>query len=113
MESVALGFMLFFVATGLLLVALSVPLILRRVKPNYFYGFRTPKTMSNERIWYDANAYAGRALSILGSVYVAACVLLYFVFRPNFVAYNIACAAVLFSGLFVAVLLCFRYLRSL
>ena len=59
MEAVALGFMLFFVATGLLLAGLSIPLIRRRVKPNRFYGFRTPQTLSDERIWYDANAYAG------------------------------------------------------
>jgi uncharacterized membrane protein len=113
MEAVALGFMLFFVATGLLLAGLSVPLILRWVKPNGIYGFRTPKTLSDERIWYDANAYAGRALLAVGGGYVAASVVFYFVFRPDFVAYNITCTAVILGGLLVATLLSFRYLRSL
>jgi uncharacterized membrane protein len=113
METVTLGFMLFFVAIGLLLAGLSIPLIRRRVKPNYFYGFRTPKTLSDERIWYDANAYAGRALFTLGASYAAACILLHFALRPNFVAYNIACTVVLLTGLSLALLFCFRHLRSL
>lgn len=107
-----LGFMLLFVATGLLMVILSVPPIRRWVKPNYLYGFRTPKTMSSDRIWYEANAYAGRALLRLGGSYVVVAVLLYFLFRPNFVAYNISCAVFLLSGALVVLVLSFRHLRS-
>jgi hypothetical protein len=46
----------------------SLPMIRRRVKPNSVYGLRTAKTLSNERIWYDANAYAGRMLLRAGIV---------------------------------------------
>jgi uncharacterized membrane protein len=113
METAALGFMLLFVATGLLMVVFSVPLIRRWVKPNYLYGFRTPKTMSNDHIWYEANAYAGRTMLWLGGSYVVATVLLFFLFRPNFVVYNIACTVFLSGGLLVALLLSFRHLRSL
>lgn len=45
--------------TGLLFVALSVPLIKERVEPNGLYGFRVEKTLSDEGIWYSANKQAG------------------------------------------------------
>ena len=56
MQTVTLSFMFLNLVVGLLIVGLSIPLIRRRVKPNRLYGFRTPKTMSSEQIWYEANA---------------------------------------------------------
>jgi len=47
--------------------ALSVPLILKKVRPNPLYGFRTPRTLSNPEIWYPANAFAGWAM-LIGAV---------------------------------------------
>jgi uncharacterized membrane protein len=43
-----------------LFVAISLPLMLRRVPPNRAYGYRTRATLTDERIWYEANAYFGR-----------------------------------------------------
>jgi uncharacterized membrane protein len=65
-NTVPVGFMLLFVCTGLLLVGLSIPLLLRRVKPNGWYGFRVRKTLSDERIWYESNAYMAKWLLISG-----------------------------------------------
>ncbi len=65
MELMLIGSFLF---TGLLLIAVSVPMIRGRVKPNLFYGFRTRKTLSSKEIWYPANRYAGKALAIAGAV---------------------------------------------
>ena len=56
--------------TGLLLVALSVPMMLGRVRPNVWYGFRTSKTLSDERIWYEANRLSGRAGIVAGTLMV-------------------------------------------
>ncbi len=111
METVTLGFMFLFVTVGLLIVGLSVPLMRRRVKPNYLYGFRTPKTMSSEQVWYEANAYAGRMSLRAGTIFIAAAIAFYFILRPN--AYNIACTIVLLSSMAVALFLSFRHLRSL
>ncbi|WP_082629249.1 SdpI family protein [Chthonomonas calidirosea] len=58
---VAINFLL-----GILCAALAIPLIQRRVPPNRLYGFRTPKTLRNESIWYQANAYAGKTLLLYG-----------------------------------------------
>jgi uncharacterized membrane protein len=113
METMTFGFLFLFVAVGLLIVGLSVPLLRRRVKPNRWYGFRTPKTMSSERIWYEANAYAGKMFLRAGTVFIAAAIVLYFVFRTNFIAYNITCTVVLLSTVLIHLFLSFRHLRSL
>lgn len=47
-----------------LFVAISLPLALRRIPPNRAYGYRTRTTLSDERIWYEANAYFGGRLII-------------------------------------------------
>lgn len=47
------------VSVALVFVGLVIPLILRRVPPNRFYGFRTPKTMGDSEIWYPVNRLTG------------------------------------------------------
>ena len=46
------------------LAGIALPLALRKVRRNFFYGFRTPATLSDDRIWYEANAHFGRGLLI-------------------------------------------------
>lgn len=53
---------------GLLEIGLAIPLILRRVPPNWIYGFRTTTTLSNKEIWYKANTFAGKLLLGAGIV---------------------------------------------
>ncbi len=64
---------------GLLLVILAIPMLMKKVKPNIWYGFRTRKTLSDERIWYMANQYAGKALLIAGGLIVAGSMVVYWV----------------------------------
>jgi len=52
--------------------AVSIPMIQRRIPPNSIYGFRTPRTMSNPGVWYPANAFAGRAMLIAALVSLVA-----------------------------------------
>jgi SdpI/YhfL family protein len=59
------------IASCVLLVIISVPLILRLVPPNGMYGFRTGATRSTPAIWYQANAFSGWALSIAAIVSAA------------------------------------------
>jgi uncharacterized membrane protein len=63
------------------MIALAIPLILRKVRPNPWYGFRTRKTLSHGKIWYAANRYAGKALLLAGGVIVVAALALHWVFR--------------------------------
>jgi uncharacterized membrane protein len=50
----------------LVLIAVSIPLVMGVVPPNWIYGFRTTKTMSNPQIWYEANRHAGANLIVAG-----------------------------------------------
>ena len=56
---------------GILLAALSIPLILGHVPPNHWYGFRTSKTLSSAKLWRAANHYAGWCLLATGAATVA------------------------------------------
>ena len=80
---------------------------------NCLYGFRTWKTLSDERIWFEANAYAGRLFLRLGIVYVIAALVLCPAFGEHFVAYNVTCAVIVLGGLLIVTLLSLRHLRSL
>ncbi len=114
-ETTPVGFMLLFVCSGLLLVGLSIPLLLRRVKPNWWYGFRTPKTLSDERIWYESNAYAAKWLLISGTLHTVVSLALYFApaFRADLLLYVTTCG-IIFSVIFtLMIVLSFRYLRKL
>jgi len=41
------------------LLGAGIPLAMRKVPMNLFYGFRVPKTMSSPEIWYEANYNTG------------------------------------------------------
>ena len=55
-----------FAICGLVFVIISIPLILEKIPPNRWYGFRTEKTLSNSEIWYRINKYTGKDLFIVG-----------------------------------------------
>ncbi len=44
-----------FAFTGFLCVGSAIPLILQRVPPNPWYGFRVQATLENPAVWYPAN----------------------------------------------------------
>ncbi|MBN2006496.1 MAG: SdpI family protein [Anaerolineae bacterium] len=114
-NTVPVGLMLLFVCTGLLLVGLSIPLLLRRVKPNWWYGFRVPKTINDERIWYESNAYTAKWLLLLGGLHTVISLVLYFipVFRADLNAYAITCGTIFMIALTLVIILGFRHLRTL
>ena len=67
---------------GVLLIAISLPMIYDKIPPNRFYGFRTPRTMSDPNVWYPANRVAGRNLALAG-VIVATTALVVFAMQKN------------------------------
>jgi hypothetical protein len=54
--------------TAVLTVAFGYPLKHRKVKPNWFYGFRTPATLKDPVLWYEVNEKTGKDLMTLGGV---------------------------------------------
>ena len=67
---------LVFLFDGLLIAAVSLPLIASRVPRNRIYGFRTPKTLASDEVWYEANRFAGRQLFGAGLAQVMGALLL-------------------------------------
>jgi hypothetical protein len=57
---------LFIAAMALIVSLVGLPMALDKVPPNRFYGFRTPRTIADERVWYPANRVAGKALVVAG-----------------------------------------------
>lgn len=57
-----LGGGLFWAITGLygVLVLATLPLLLRLVPPNRWYGFRLPGAQLDPKLWYELNALGGR-----------------------------------------------------
>jgi membrane-associated PAP2 superfamily phosphatase len=57
-------------ASGILLLALAIPLWLRRVPPNILYGVRFRSTLANDDAWYEVNARGGRNLVVIAIGYL-------------------------------------------
>jgi uncharacterized membrane protein len=101
-----------YIGGGLLLTGLSIPLILRKVKPNYWYGFRVKATLEDPVIWYEVNAYAGRRLMVVGLLTVVAATGLYFTPNLSLDSYALGCMAVSVGGLTLTLIQSARYLKS-
>jgi uncharacterized membrane protein len=73
----------FFTILGLsaVMILVALPLALRKVGPNVVYGYRTRATLSNEDLWYEANAHFGRRL-IVASLCGSAAAWALYVTRP-------------------------------
>jgi uncharacterized membrane protein len=102
-----------FSGSGLLLALLAIPLILCKIKPNILYGFRTPKTLGNPQIWYQANTYAGWRLLWTGIIVIAASVALFAFPQVDLLTYSLAILGVVCLSLTITLVQSFLYLRKL
>lgn len=102
-----------YIVAGLILVAISIPLIQHRIKPNPWYGFRTPTTLKNEMVWYEVNAHSGKRLLVAGIVVMIAA--LVFALIPNLTidTYAILVSLVLGISITIGLLQSFRYLSQI
>ena len=81
--SIELLLIIITVLIGILYIIIGVPLLFEKVKPNWLYGFRLPKTLSNDEIWYKSNKYVGREFIVAGIVVVFGSLFL-LVFKSSF-----------------------------
>jgi hypothetical protein len=102
-----------FASMGVLLAAISIPLIRRRIKPNYWYGFRTRRTLSDPAVWYDVNAYAGKRLLISGIIATVTAIGLYFMPHITVDGYTLGMAVFALGPLTIGIWQSFRYLDRL
>src|SRR3954469_24111479 len=102
-----------YVSSGLLSTALAVPLMRRNIAPNSLYGFRVRRTLEDPKVWYDANAYAGRCLFGFGLGTAIADLALYLIPAIDPLVYATACLLIVLVGLAVSLILSFRFLGQL
>ncbi len=102
-----------YVVFGLLLAGLAVPLLLDKIPPNGWYGFRVPSTLYNEQLWYKVNRYMARWMLLAGIITVVGAVALFFVPGLSVDAYAWLLLAVFALPFAIGVALSFRYLRRL
>jgi hypothetical protein len=113
MDALRLIILVLYSALGLLLTAISLPLIRRKVAPNSLYGFRVRRTLEDPKVWYDVNEYSGRCLFRLGIWTSISAIVLYFVPGISAVAYALACLATFSVGMAVCLFLSVRFLNDL
>ncbi len=51
---------------GGLEVLLAIPLLIKKVPPNRFYGFANAETVGSDRLWYPTNRFFGWCLVLCG-----------------------------------------------
>lgn len=90
--------LLLFGASGLLMIALAIPMILGRVPPNPLYGLRCRETLADPVVWYRANAVSGRWLAALGASLIVLAACLAVVPRISAEAQSLICTAWLLVG---------------
>ena len=89
---------------GIFLAGLALPLILGRVPPNFWYGFRTSRIMNSKTLWYAANRYAGWRLLAAGAAIVASAQIGLWMPGLDVDTYSWLCAVVALSTLTFATL---------
>jgi len=92
------------------LLLFSVPLVLEKVPPNRYFGFRTKQTLNDATVWYRVNRTAGWSFLCLALTGIALSVSLISVFGMSRVQAQLACGGVLTIGVGVSAL--FGWLAS-
>jgi uncharacterized membrane protein len=54
----------------ILIILVSVPLIFEWIPRNGLYGFRTPRTLESDAVWYPANKNAGILFTSAGVMWL-------------------------------------------
>jgi hypothetical protein len=102
-----------YVFSGLLLAAISVPLIKHKIPPNGLYGFRIPSTMENPDLWYKVNEYAGRRLLVVGLGTSIGSAILFFIYPLSVDTYALSCLGWFLALFLWAIITSFLYLKSI
>jgi len=86
------------IGLAVLCIVGGLPLAMNLIPPNRWGGVRLRKTLSDERIWYLANSYCGKALVLTGVITIICAVALRLTAMPP-ATYGSICVIVLFGGI--------------
>jgi uncharacterized membrane protein len=62
MESASISLGLTNIFAALLIIGISIPLVMRKIPMNHFYGVRFKKSYESDENWYKINHYGGKQL---------------------------------------------------
>jgi hypothetical protein len=102
-----------FVLMGVLFAGSGIPLMLQRVPPNPWYGFRVQATLENPAVWYPANRYLGKCLLAFGLFVMVTAVGLSFVPGINPLIYHFSFVGALVMGANIMLIMSVLFLQSL
>jgi uncharacterized membrane protein len=68
---------------GILFIIIG--LMLNKIKPNWFFGIRTPWTISSEKVWKKTHALGAKIFVIMGILIILGTTLPVFIFWPLFI----------------------------
>jgi len=105
--------LLLYLIGGIFLVAISLPLVVEKIKPNPFYGFRVPATLNNPDAWYAVNKFFGKRLFAVAIADILASTVFYFWPRISVDAYALSVLGVFVVAFGVAMFQSWKYLKSL
>jgi len=93
-------------------IAISVPLILRKVKRNHWYGVRIPAAFESEEAWFDINHYGGRLLLFWGIAMAVTAAVGVLPEKEGWAFYDWAALAINMSGLAAVLAKVYRYAQT-
>ncbi len=100
-----------FLVSGLLILALSIPLIRRRIPMNHYYGFRVEAAFASKDRWYAINEYSGRVLAKWTVLPILAGFVGFFLPGECFVEYSSAATFLLLCSAAIPLFQTFRWIR--
>jgi hypothetical protein len=99
---------------GGLLALIHVPLLLGKIGPNPWYGFRVKKTLDDPAAWYAANRFAAWRMLVAAGFFMGVAAGTYLLLpRLGLAPYALTCLAALVLGTAVTIVQTIRYLRRL
>lgn len=104
---------LLYIAGGMLMILLAVPLYFGKIKPNPWYGFRIRKTLQNPDVWYLVNKYGAGWMMVSGLVTVLCAVAFALIPGISLDGYATSCALTFATVTTVGLVITFRYMDSL
>jgi hypothetical protein len=100
-----------YILGGLLLILLSIPLILRKIPPNPWYGFRIRWTLEDPELWYSVNAYSGKWLVFVGLCAILGAIGLAFIPGISLDLYAFGNLGIFAASFILAIIQSMRFLR--
>jgi len=94
---------------ALVIIGVSLPLVMRKIKRNQWYGIRIPEASKSEERWLEINQYAGRLMVCWGIVLFITAGIGLLLPKKYWIIYAFSGLAVILVGLGVVTTLIFRY----